>query len=293
MVGTVVVAGTGAVAQGRDAEGTVHRTGGWGYLAGDEGGGYDLGVRALRAVYRSLDGRGPETRLTPLLLGHYGASDLHHMRELIYRSSTTRAHIAASATAVAEAAAAGDDIGIALLRDAALALADFVNGVLDTLGSSAARSVAVVGGVASSGPPLLEPFAEAVRARHPGARLTPPRFDAVRGALILALRELDPPISRGRHSCARSPAMPRRRPPPEPQARTSRAAPPNGRERGIARRLQRAFASPVAAPAPAAPRARSTHRAHEPQLGATATRGRTPRSKPQSRPSSGSTIRMM
>ncbi len=190
LVGTAVIAGTGAIAQGRDAHGKVHRTGGWGFLAGDEGGGYDLGVHALRAVYRAFDGRGPQTRLTPALLAHYRASDLRHLRELLYRPSTTRAQIAASAVAVAEAAAAGDAVATMLLRRAALALAELVNGVLDALDVSAARSVVMIGGLAAAGPPLLEPFAEAVRARHPAARLTPPRFDAVRGALILALREL-------------------------------------------------------------------------------------------------------
>jgi N-acetylglucosamine kinase-like BadF-type ATPase len=190
LIGTAVIAGTGAIAQGRDASGTVHRTGGWGHLAGDEGGGYDVGVRALRAIYRAVDGRGPQTALTDRLLAHYHARDVRHLRELIYRPSTTRTHIAASASTVAEAAAAGDAVAIGLLREAALALAELVNGVLDALDTSAGRSVTVLGGLAAAGPPLLEPLAEAVRARHPTAHLTPPRFDAVRGALILALREL-------------------------------------------------------------------------------------------------------
>ncbi len=190
LVGTVVIAGTGAVAQGRDAHGKVHRTGGWGYLAGDEGGGYDLGVRALRAVYRAFDGRGGETRLTEALLEHYRATDLRHLRELLYQPVTTRAHIAASAERVASAAAAGDAVANDLLRGAAASLADLVNGVLAGLDISAARAVAMIGGVSRAGPPLLEPFAETVRARHPAAALTSPRFDPARGALILALRTL-------------------------------------------------------------------------------------------------------
>ena len=190
LVGTAVIAGTGTIAHGRDAQGNVHRTGGWGYLAGDEGGGYDLGVRALRAVYRAVDGRGPQTALTSLLLEHYRARDERHLREVIYRPGTTRAHIAASAAGVAEAAAAGDSVAGGLLHESALALAELVNGVLDALDTSAARAVVMLGGVAAAGPPLLDPFAQAVRTRHPAARLKAPRFDAVRGALILALREL-------------------------------------------------------------------------------------------------------
>jgi N-acetylglucosamine kinase-like BadF-type ATPase len=189
-VGTVVIAGTGAIAQGRDAHGHVHRTGGWGYLAGDEGGGYDLGVRALRAVYRAFDGRGPGTRLTELLLEHYRAPDLRRLRASLYGPSTIRARIAASAEVVGRVAAAGDAVALALLRDAAAALADLVTGVLAALDPSAARAVAMIGGVANAGPPLLEPFAEAIHARHPHAIMAAARFDPARGALILALREL-------------------------------------------------------------------------------------------------------
>ena len=190
LVGTVVIAGTGTIAHGRDAQGNVHRTGGWGYVAGDEGGGYDLGVRALRAVYRAVDGRGPQTILTNVLLAHYQAHDVRQLREVIYRPSTTRAQIASSAAGVAEAATAGDRVACGLLHESALALAELVNGVLDALDASAARAVVMLGGVAAAGPPLRNPFAQAVHARHPNAHLKAPRFDAVRGALILALREL-------------------------------------------------------------------------------------------------------
>ena len=55
--GVVLVAGTGAVAYGRDSAGRAARAGGWGPLYGDEGGGYWIGCEALRAVSRALDER--------------------------------------------------------------------------------------------------------------------------------------------------------------------------------------------------------------------------------------------
>ena len=54
-VGVVLIAGTGSIALGRDATGTTVRAGGWGHLIGDEGSGYDLGRRALRAAAAGLD----------------------------------------------------------------------------------------------------------------------------------------------------------------------------------------------------------------------------------------------
>ncbi|RYG70462.1 N-acetylglucosamine kinase, partial [bacterium] len=59
--GIVLSAGTGAICFGADEFGEKYYADGWGPLMGDEGGGYWIGIEALRAVCRSLDGRGPQT----------------------------------------------------------------------------------------------------------------------------------------------------------------------------------------------------------------------------------------
>ncbi|HUP03482.1 MAG TPA: BadF/BadG/BcrA/BcrD ATPase family protein, partial [Bryobacteraceae bacterium] len=50
--GIVIIAGTGSIAYGRNAEGIAARAGGWGFAFGDEGGAFDLVRQALRAVLR-------------------------------------------------------------------------------------------------------------------------------------------------------------------------------------------------------------------------------------------------
>ncbi|KMM36864.1 N-acetylglucosamine kinase [Guptibacillus hwajinpoensis] len=56
MEGTVLIAGTGTIAYSISANAT-RRVGGWGYLFGDEGSGYDIGRQALRTVASMHDGR--------------------------------------------------------------------------------------------------------------------------------------------------------------------------------------------------------------------------------------------
>src|SRR5688500_3296505 len=70
--GIVVISGTGSICYGRNAAGEAARSGGWGYVLGDEGSGYWIGRAALRAVLREADKRGAQTALTPLLLQHFG-----------------------------------------------------------------------------------------------------------------------------------------------------------------------------------------------------------------------------
>lgn len=107
--GIVLIAGTGSIAYGRDAEGHAARAGGWGYVLGDEGSGYWLGRQALRAVVRSSDGRGPVTRLTPRVLAHYHVSHPDDLVREIYVGGTRPSAIAALAREVQAAAEEDDD----------------------------------------------------------------------------------------------------------------------------------------------------------------------------------------
>ncbi|HKV44339.1 MAG TPA: BadF/BadG/BcrA/BcrD ATPase family protein, partial [bacterium] len=61
--GVVVIAGTGSVALGRDPSGREARAGGWGYLFGDEGSGFAIGLGGIRAALRARDGTGAPTAL--------------------------------------------------------------------------------------------------------------------------------------------------------------------------------------------------------------------------------------
>ena len=72
---------------GEDAAGRAARSGGWGYLLGDEGGGFWIGRAALSAVVRQFDGRGPATLLTEMVLDHMslGQPDRADPRDLLSR----------------------------------------------------------------------------------------------------------------------------------------------------------------------------------------------------------------
>jgi len=63
-VGVVLIAGTGSVAYGRNADGKTVRAGGWGPWLGDQGSAFDIGRSALTAVRRHEDGMGQATILS-------------------------------------------------------------------------------------------------------------------------------------------------------------------------------------------------------------------------------------
>jgi N-acetylglucosamine kinase-like BadF-type ATPase len=53
--GVLLIAGTGSIAIGRKADGTMIRVGGWGPHFGDEGSGFWIGREAVRAALRSME----------------------------------------------------------------------------------------------------------------------------------------------------------------------------------------------------------------------------------------------
>jgi N-acetylglucosamine kinase-like BadF-type ATPase len=66
--GIITISGTGSIALGRNAEGRGARAGGWGYVFGDEGSGFDVARQAVRAALRMEEGWGPATCLRGVLM---------------------------------------------------------------------------------------------------------------------------------------------------------------------------------------------------------------------------------
>jgi len=132
--GVVIIAGTGSIAYGRNAGGRAARAGGWGYLLGDEGSGFWIGRRALSAIVRAADGRGPSTRLTDLVMDRLKLvrpSDL--IRETYYRD-LRRTAIAGLAPLVQQARDAGDAVAAEILNQAAIELTAAASSVVSKLG---------------------------------------------------------------------------------------------------------------------------------------------------------------
>ncbi|HUG05954.1 MAG TPA: BadF/BadG/BcrA/BcrD ATPase family protein [Candidatus Limnocylindria bacterium] len=135
--GVVLIAGTGSIAYGRNAEGEEDRAGGWGYLIGDEGSAVWCGLEALRAISHSVDGRGAPTRMTALLLQQLGVGEFSDVLPLVYGRPHPAPAIAAATRVLGTASAEGDAIANVILQRGANALARAATVVALTLGLAA------------------------------------------------------------------------------------------------------------------------------------------------------------
>lgn len=189
--GIVVVAGTGSIAYGIDSAGTTARSGGWGYLLGDEGSAFWLGHAALRAGIRAADGRGPRTTLYQRICDHLDLS-IRGPAELVawfYDQELSRHRVAKLAHLVEQAAVDdADPTATALLDQAAYHLARAADAVAEQLRFEDEYPLVLAGGVFKACPSISDRFVANLEPQR--AQVTILRGEPAEGAVTLALQTL-------------------------------------------------------------------------------------------------------
>ena len=184
--GIITIAGTGSIAFGRNADGRSARAGGWGYIFGDEGGGFDITRQALRAALRYEEGWGPPTALCRVLLEATASRSANEALHRFYTDEWPRSRVATLARLVDWAAREGDQVARDILFTAGQQLATLAGSVRRQLWDAAAAvQVAYIGGVFRS-ELLLERYRTLIELN--GDRCGPPVYGPAAGALLEAYR---------------------------------------------------------------------------------------------------------
>lgn len=186
--GVALIAGTGSLAWGRNAEGTIARAGGWGYLFGDEGGAYWIALAALRAAAQAADHRRPVNTLLLALMKELDADDPSQLIGIIYSSDMTRDGLASLAKVVFDHAS--DPVAAGILQDAARELAAMVESVCRQLGLTSGYSLAITGSVLLNQTAYVEQLTASLRERGADPGQIQTVTNPVRGAMALARRIL-------------------------------------------------------------------------------------------------------
>ena len=176
--GLVVIAGTGSICCGINSRGKSFCAGGWGPIAGDEGGGAWLARRALRAIAYSLDGRGPKTSLTEMACAYFHVTTADDLTTAIYAPSITNERLAGFGKDVVEAAKLKDPVAQQIISEGGSELGIAAAAVIRNLQMERERfQIAYVGGVFRAGGELfLGPLRAEVKRVAPRAYFEPPHF---------------------------------------------------------------------------------------------------------------------
>ena len=189
--GVVLIAGGGAIGYGVTAQGDEAIAGGYGFLLGDEGSAFNIGLRAIAAASRGADFRDQQTMLTEVVVDHFEVERVRQLPRIIYAAGFSRERISLLAPNVVRTAEAGDSAAIEIIRNAGEELARTALGVMRQLFEpGAAVVVYMTGGVFKSGALLLDPFRTLLQQQWPEAEPRMPRFPPAVGGLILAAQSV-------------------------------------------------------------------------------------------------------
>ena len=186
--GVIVISGTGSIVYGINADGRDARASGWGYLLGDEGSGYDIAIKGLRAIARAADGRGDQTELTDRILN---GLELNEPSELIrWVHAANRDTIAQLAEIVFDTAKTRDTVADCIVDEAADELVCAATSVIEQLEFTEPFDIVLSGGN------LIHQTMFADKLRHRFARIQPeasvqlPKHESAYGAVLLAQASL-------------------------------------------------------------------------------------------------------
>ena len=194
--GVGLISGTGTVALARNRGGQYVIRGGWGWLLGDEGGGFWIAMESLKAAARDVDGTGPPTKLTatlPIILGQH---DVREVYNLVTGHRLDRTAIAALSRTVVSIAEAGDGVAAGILDDAARHLTKLVMATIAAapLLTPEERVIVACGGVLNPGGWVARRVNSLLAEQAPDFQIITPAVPPVIGAYYLALTEYGLPV---------------------------------------------------------------------------------------------------
>ena len=163
----VVIASTGSIAYGEDADGSPVRVGGHGAIIGDVGSASALGIAAARHTANALDGLEPRGALTDLVVERLKLKRSSDVVLRIQHPELDVPLVAALAPLVEQANQRGDKTAKAIVDAEGDALAATAKRVAYTIRREAALPSLLVGNVFSSFPDIREKVKAALRATGP------------------------------------------------------------------------------------------------------------------------------
>lgn len=186
--GLVVIAGTGSIAYlVQDNGARTIRSGGWGYLLGDDGSGYHIGNEALRYVTTYYDQHGElskSERLTQMVLQHYNIQNVYELVPAVYDDENPRTAIASLAMSVLDLAEEKYQPAVDIVQQATKALVGLISTIFTKEKIAKEFPIVLCGGLFSN-ELFLETFKHAMRGFD--NKLYVPTIQPVVGSYLNAL----------------------------------------------------------------------------------------------------------
>lgn len=179
--GVIVIAGTGSIAYGRNADGDTARAGGWGFAISDEGSGYWIGKTAVATAVKEGE-QFQDTCLLKAIAKSWGVST--HQQVVVAANATPAPDFSALFPVVQNAAEKQNKQAREVLTQAGKELVALAEEVISRVfPETESVPVAMSGGVFAHSSQVREVFYNRLSKEYPNVRLIEDVVEPVQGAL--------------------------------------------------------------------------------------------------------------
>ena len=187
----ILIAGTGSNCFGINEDGRQVKASGWDFILADEGSGYEVGLKALKAVMRAYDGRGEKTLLSKTILEELNLKETLDLTKWAYDGQFSKVKIGALAKTVCKTTEMGDKVSINILAEEAEEAAISVITVAHKLGfEDKDFDLIFVGGLFKCEKYFKNILIHRLREKFPHINFKPLIGNPVEGAIKLAVERL-------------------------------------------------------------------------------------------------------
>jgi len=185
--GIVILSGTGSFATGINSKGDKLTVGGWGPLLGDEGSGYYMGIKAIKAAISRYEASGSDTVLFGEVMECFGINDIDLLKSVVYKNGLQTRKIASLGKAVLKGARAGDKVCLDIISESAEQLYKMAETIIRRLKmTDIGYELCLTGGISCFGDYMLAPLTNMVNAKYKNIKVVKPQFNPGVGSLILS-----------------------------------------------------------------------------------------------------------
>jgi len=180
--GCILIAGTGSIIYGKDEKGNIYRSGGFGRLLGDEGGGFSIGRKGLQAAAKYFDGRGVKTLIVTLIEEKYSIRTADELIAKVYKENFD---IASVAEVVIIAAKNEDQIAHHILLEESEELIHHISTMMKKMNKIDLR-VSFTGSLISNNNIYSDMLRGKINTSLPLVKIVAPKYSPIEGAILIA-----------------------------------------------------------------------------------------------------------
>jgi glucosamine kinase len=186
--GLMLVAGTGSICLGRDADGIIHRTGGWGAAFDDLGSGYWIGRKAVQMTFQESDGRRPSGPWQSNVLKLLSCNTTEHLLCKLKTGEINNSHVAALAPMVIQLSQERVSDAVDILNHAVRELVAAISTTYVKVKLRPAPLI-LVGGLLEQSKLLRDQLSAALKIEEPDIQIQNILMSPIAGAVVVACQK--------------------------------------------------------------------------------------------------------